>query len=401
MANKDGHRRFGSIRKRASGRFQARYPGPDGVTRNAPHTFATKGDAERWLTLIEGEIIRGDWRPPEVARASLAEYARRWVAERKLEPRSRDTYTGLLAHHLEPFLGGLTLDKISPAVVRQWRAHLLANGRSATTAAKAYRLLRAVLNTAVKEDRLIRENPCRMPGYDKEPTTERPTATITEVFALADAVPARFSALIVFAAFTGLRWGELIALRRSDLDLENGTVRVARKFADLRDGTRVVGPPKSAAGTRTVAVPSVILDLVRAHLDKYAGAGPEALVFTGAKGAELRRSNFQRAVSWEQTVAKVGLPAGFHFHDLRHTGNTLAAASGASTRELMHRMGHASMRAALIYQHATSERDREIADALGERIARKLKPADSGDRAGSEEPEDPEDGAAGALVPAS
>jgi hypothetical protein len=70
---------------------------------------------------------------------------------------------------------------------------------------------------------------------------------------------------------------------------------------------------------------------------------------------------------------QAGLPAGFHFHDLRHTGNNLAAASGASTRELMHPMGHGSMRAALIYQHATGERDREIADALQFRIERELK----------------------------
>jgi integrase len=385
MANKDGHRRFGSVRKRASGRFQARYRGPDGLVRNAPHTFATKGDAERWLTLTEGEIIRGDWRPPEAGQVTLAEYAGRWVAERKLEPRSRDLYAGLLANHLAPFLGQLTLDQISPLVVRRWRAQLLADGRSETTAAKAYRLLRAVLNTATKEDRLIRDNPCRMPGYDKEPTAERPTATVAQVFALADAVPIRFSALIVVAAFTGLRWGELIALRRSDLDLANGTVRVSRKFGELRDGTRIVGPPKSAAGFRTVAVPGVVAELLRVHLTKYAEDGPDALVFTGGKGAVLRRSNFQRAVSWAESVRKAGLPEGFHFHDLRHTGNTLAAASGASTRELMHRMGHASMRAALIYQHATNQRDREIADALGARIMR--------------EKGDDEDGAPGVLVP--
>src|SRR6266536_4674632 len=90
-------------------------------------------------------------------------------------------------------------------------------------------------------------------------------------------------------------------------------------------------------------------------------AGPEALVFTGAKGAAMRGGNFMRAVKWEKSVNAAGIAGDFHFHDLRHTGNTLAAASGASTRELMHRMGHASMRAALIYQHATSERDRQEA----------------------------------------
>src|SRR6185312_15106501 len=97
-------------------------------------------------------------------------------------------------------------------------------------------------------------------------------------------------------------------------------------------------------------------------------AGGDGLGFHGPKGAPLRRNNFHRSVGWSELVTKAGLPEGFHFHDLRHTGNTLAAASGASTRELMHRMGHGTMRAALIYQHATSDRDREIAAALGARI---------------------------------
>ena len=94
---------------------------------------------------------------------------------------------------------------------------------------------------------------------------------------------------------------------------------------------------------------------------------------SAAPWCPLRRNNFHRSVRWSQSVVQAGLPAGFHFHDLRHTGNNLAAASGASTRELMHRMGHGSMRAALIYQHATGERDREIADALQFRIERELK----------------------------
>jgi integrase len=94
------------------------------------------------------------------------------------------------------------------------------------------------------------------------------------------------------------------------------------------------------------------------------------LIFNAPKGAALRRNNFHRSARWAECVAEAGLPEGFRFHDLRHTGNTLAASSGASTRELMHRMGHASMRAALIYQHATSKRDREIAAAIDERIGR-------------------------------
>jgi integrase len=108
----------------------------------------------------------------------------------------------------------------------------------------------------------------------------------------------------------------------------------------------------------------------RPHLKKYVGEDVLALVFTGEKGALLRGGNFGRAVRWRAAVKVAGLPDGFHFHDLRHTGNNLAASTGASTRDLMHRMGHASMRAALIYQHANSERDREIAAGMDRRITR-------------------------------
>jgi hypothetical protein len=120
-------------------------------------------------------------------------------------------------------------------------------------------------------------------------------------------------------------------------------------------------------GFRTVALPSVLVAVVRVHLVEFPPSNPEDLIFKGPMGAALRRNNFHRSVRWAECVAEAGLPEGFRFHDLRHTGNTLAASSGASTRELMHRMGHASMRAALIYQHATSKPDREIAAAIDER----------------------------------
>jgi integrase len=180
-------------------------------------------------------------------------------------------------------------------------------------------------------------------------------------------MPARFKALVLAAAFTGLRWGELIALRRCDLDLDAATVRVPRRLAQLSSGEMVAGPTKSAAGFRTVALPELILSDLRQHIEQYVKPEHEALIFTGEKGAMLKRGNWRRSVKWAESIKEVGLPAGFHFHDLRHTGNQLAAASGASTRELMHRMGHGSMRAALIYQHATSDRDLEIARELSRR----------------------------------
>lgn len=111
----------------------------------------------------------------------------------------------------------------------------------------------------------------------------------------------------------------------------------------------------------------MILPDLKAHLDEYAAGGPNGLVFCGAKGTVLHRSNFDKAARWHEATASTGVPA-LHFHDLRHTGNTLAAATGASTKELMVRMGHASARAALIYQHATRERDDAIAQALSDMV---------------------------------
>jgi integrase len=361
-------RRFGSIRKRPSGRWQARYVGPDGIERTAPQTFESERAAAKWLTLVESEILRNHWLPPEAGEVGFDGYATSWVAERQLAPRTREGYEDLLRLHIRPFLGHLAIGGIRPQTIRTWRRQLLESGRSEPQAVKAYCLLRAILNTAIREDRLIVENPCRIRGYDRYHTPERPIATVGQVYALAAAMPTRFHALVLVAALTGIRWGELAALRRCDVDLDSACIRVPRKLAALRNRLEF-GPPKSEAGRRTVALPAAAVAELRRHLDAFVDASDDAVVFTGAKGALLRSGNFLRAVDWREALAAAGLPPGFHFHDLRHTGNTLAAAAGASTRELMHRMGHSSMRAALIYQHATSERDREIAAGIDKRLS--------------------------------
>jgi hypothetical protein len=118
MANKTGHRRFGSVRRRRSGRWQARYQGPDGLTRSAPRTFDSKRSAEQWLTLMEGRILRGEWQPPEQSKIMFGGYATHWVADRRLEPRSRELYAMLLRLHIMPWFGDLALDRITPPMVR-------------------------------------------------------------------------------------------------------------------------------------------------------------------------------------------------------------------------------------------------------------------------------------------
>jgi integrase len=169
--------------------------------------------------------------------------------------------------------------------------------------------------------------------------------------------------------FCSLRWGELAALTRSAIDQEHGVVSVRASVVELARGPLVTGPPKSAAGKRDVTMPEFLLPDVAAHLDEFTAANPRALVFTGPKGAQLRRSNFSRA--WSKAAKAAGL-ADFHLHDLRHTGNAMAGAEGASLRELMERMGHSSTRAAVVYQHRTMQRDKIIADAMGKRSMAEL-----------------------------
>ncbi|MFD8558319.1 tyrosine-type recombinase/integrase [Streptosporangium canum] len=442
MANRDGHRRFGSIRKLPSGRFQIRYPGPDGRMRTGSDTYERKSDAERALSLIEAQIIKGEWTDPDRGKVKLQDYADTWISQRAgLRPRTVDLYRWLLKKHITPYLGGVQLGKLSTAMIRQWRADLLGNGVSVSMAAKAYRLLRAVLMTAAEEDHIIPRNPCRIRGAGDEHAQERPVLTVAQVFELADLVgrrpvgnvrklkdnayrlrfqrhgemrthpevftsradaeralwkmgmdgradcthDRRFRAVVLLATFASLRWGEVSALRRSDIDLDAGTVRVRAAFVERSTGELVLGSPKSKAGRRVVGIPQGVIPALREHLATYVQDEPGALVFPGAKGGPLRRSGFNTRTRWVDVVKEMGLP-GLHFHDLRHTGNMLAAESGAGLKDLMARMGHDNVRAAMIYQHAVRGADRTITDAIDRQII---------------EREDGEDGPAGMLAPVS
>ncbi|HYN30378.1 MAG TPA: tyrosine-type recombinase/integrase [Dermatophilaceae bacterium] len=353
--------RLDGVRQLSSGRWQVRYTGPDGSRRAARHTYATRTEARRALSLIDAEIARGAWVDRRLAAERFDRYAHRWLQERpRLSARTVELYQGLLRRHLLPHLGSIRLEDITTQVVRSWRLTLLAEDVGQSTVAKAYRLLRAILNTAV-DDGILARNPCRLKGAGEERPAERPVLSLEQVFALADAVKPRYRCMVLLAALASLRWGELVGLQRADIDLESATVNVRRTVAEV-GATLVIKQTKTTAGRRLVALPRALVQDLAFHLEHYAEADPQGRVFVGEKGASPRRSYWTR--QWREAKAQAGVPNAFHFHDLRHTGNHLAAATGASTRELMGRMGHSSMRAALIYQHRTLARDRQIAEDL-------------------------------------
>ena len=187
-------RHFGNIRKLPSGRYQARYRGPDGRMRSAPSTFGRKTDAALWLSLKQAEIARDDWIAPEIARQDFADYAEQWLRDRVLKVRTLELYRGLLGNHLLPTFGTMAMGEIDEAAVRRWRKERLEAGKTAqrpfgpVTVAKAYRLLHAIFSTAADQDRIIRRNPCSIDGAGKEDSHEREIVPLPVVFPIASKV---------------------------------------------------------------------------------------------------------------------------------------------------------------------------------------------------------------------
>ncbi len=414
-----------------SRRWRARYTGPDGKSRSAPRTFATKGEADRWLTLIHAELLRGTWTAPEAADITLADYTSAWLRQRtpQLRPRTLDLYRRLADRWvLAPAgegrhaicLGHLPLRALTPALIREWHAAVTTTARASATArgvtetrrshparawahaaglnvaqtgrlspaivtawkaagaprpsrvipsrpnagrtiaAQAYRLLHAILTTAT-DDELLTANPARIPGAGHVTHPERLPLTPDEVTRLAAAMPEQYRAAVLVAAWSGLRPGEVFALRRRDLELTHGRMNVRQTLVELAGQPVAFGPPKTTAGRRTVALPAIVTDALTEHLARHTDPSPDALVFTTT--TELPVTSATRSYAMRTARTNIARPD-ITWHHLRHTGATLAAQAGATPAELMARIGHTSTRAAHLYQHASQDRDAQIASAL-------------------------------------
>jgi integrase len=357
MARK--RRGFGRIRQERSGRYSAAYIGPDGNLHHAPRTYATESDAEGWLAIERRKIDLGTWGAVERSDGiTLRAYAARWIEQRQLRPRTRQHYDSMLQRLMLPTLGDKKLVTLTPATIRQWHAEL--GGGHPTRNAHAYALLHAICATAV-QDEVLDANPCRIrAAMQTKRKRDVDVLSPAEVDRLAGKMPARLRASVLLAAWCGLRWGETSELRRKDLSADCSVLRVHRAVT-YRKGKFDVGEPKTAAGVRDVAVPPHIRPVVKAHLKNHVDKQPDALLFPVEQGGHMHGDNYR--THWEKARAAIGKP-NLRVHDLRHVGAVLAAQSGATTAELMHRLGHTTPQMALRYQHVAEGRDAEIADRL-------------------------------------
>lgn len=431
---------WGTVAHLPSGRWRAFYR-REGRRITAPHTFATKADAQAWLATEHADRSRGTWRDPDAGRVSLTDYADTWLASRPdLSPRTAATYRTLLDRWILPRitprceLGTMDLSALTPGVIRSWYAAMFdaaranaerirsrelarhthparawaleqglevaptgrlspaiidawrqagsppylpavrldpAHATGRASAAHAYSTLRAILNTAVT-DGLIAANPCAIPGAGVQRSRERRPATPAEVTQLTQLVPAEFRAAVLLAAWSSLRHGELFALARRHVDLDERTVHVERALITVPGQPIVYGPPKTRRSRRTVHLPAFVADALRDHLAAHVDPHPDALLFAMPDGTPVTTA--RTSILMRRARPVIGRDD-LTWHDLRHTGATLAYRTGASVPEVQARLGHTTMRAALIYAHAADDSDRVIADRLDEMFAADAAPA--------------------------
>ncbi len=208
-----------------------------------------------------------------------------------------------------------------------------------------------------------RGQPCDLRGAGQERAPERPLLEVEDVWQVADAIADHLRALVLLGGLAGLRRGEMLALRRRHINLLHRTVTVESPIVMARSKKRMETDPKTDAGRRTVRIPQVLADELERHLDKYTGRDAAAVVFVGERGRPLSTATLY--AEWYVATDKVGWPRGrYRIHDLRHAAATLYAAVGATNRELMSHVGHASSAAAMRYQHAAQSRASTLADRL-------------------------------------
>jgi integrase len=380
-------RGFGHTRKLPSGRTQASYIGPDNVRHTAPTTFRLKSEAESWLSKEHDRIAAGGWTPTAkraepVATVTVAEYAEAWLAETRASKDWSERYYVLNRGQVRRFitpddeLGAIPLGELSAERVDVWHAKLCPD--APTQRAQVYSLLGQIMAKAAARGR-IAANPCQIKGAGQSPKRKAPVVLIsldeanaddeTLMRRLVDALPDRLALLPQLGFWLGVRFGEATELRRKDVDLVAGTVSVTRGVTWVlgepgTPGRFHVGPPKSDAGVRTLDIPPHLLPALREHLRAHARfGGGEALLFPSAGDPQrhLMQTTFNK--QWRKITAAAGRP-GLKFHYLRHSHANAYTELGATTAEVMARLGHSTPSMAQHYQHATQRRATVLARRL-------------------------------------
>jgi integrase len=356
----------GWIVRAPSGRWKASYRTPERRTRSK--TFDRKTDAERWRREMLSSVDQGGHVDPALGKMTLGAFftgSFMRSATARLRPKTQLSYASVAKNHILPNLGGWPLARISRLDVEDWLASLQERGVSAATTGQAHRVLRAVLSAAVRAD-IISRNVASGVRPPRVPPREMRALTAEEVSRIVAEVPERHRALVLILAYSGMRVGEAMALRIDNLDLLRGKVTVVESVTEV--GSRLVFGPTKSGRNRSVSLPSIVTEILRARIVDYPPIA--GLVFTDSHGSVMRETNFIRQV-WYPAVRRAGIDEPLpRVHDLRHTAAALAISTGVSAKVIQERLGHSSIVVTMDrYGHLLPGLDEKLANDL-DQIAR-------------------------------
>jgi integrase len=354
----------GYIEKR-NGKYRARYRDPLG--RSQSKTFTRKADAGRFVLEMESEKLRGNWIDPRMADQPVAQWADEFLQLcRRLALKTQETYRRDLNAYIVPRFGAYRLGRLPADEIENWLNDELGAGLAPSSVHRHYRTLRRMLAVAVEKQKLLR-NPCDRVDPPRVPRREMVFLDWDQAVRLAEAHSDRFRAFIYLAIDSGMRWGELVGLRRARVDLARRKVRVTEQLTQLEDHSWIRQPPKTTAGVRSITISAFTAEALRDHIERFPHPEPDGLVFPNTAGNPLSSSSF-RTHHFGRALRAARLSC--RFHDLRHTSVALAIASGAHPKAIQVRMGHASITITLDrYGHLFPELDEAIAEEFGRQLA--------------------------------
>ena len=339
--------------------WQARWRDPRGAQRSK--NFRRRIDAEQFLITVQARKLAGTYIDPQAGRIRLGDFARQatagWVNRRDSTKARDESYLRSL---VLPTFAEMPIGRIGLFDVQEWVNDLDVDGYAPATIRKAYQLLGRILTDAVKGG-LIATSRCQDVDLPKIEHTEKRFLTPDEIALLADTITPRYRALIITAAYTGCRIGELTALDTDRYQPDQRIIRIERSLAEVRGHLRF-GHPKTAAARRAITLPTWLPHIINQHLADYP-PGPDGLLFTAPQGGPIRRNAFRSRVWLPAVAASVGQP--MRFHDLRHSHVALLIAEGAHPAIIASRLGHTSVKTVLdVYGHLYQGLDRNAADTL-------------------------------------
>lgn len=344
-------------------RYVALYRDPTGKQRSAG-TYATERLAERASHRAESKVETGSWVRPSAGRITFRNYVEdAWLPSRQVEVSTLAGYRSYLDKHFLPSFGDRSMAEILPSLVQDWVTAAVSSGLSPTSVRKYHVMLHSVFKRAVR-DRIIVTNPCESIELPKVPPRKTRILAPEEYDRLVAEIPDRFRLLVMTDIETGLRWGELIALRprhidflRKTISVEQTIVEVSRKHSPTGERMIVKDYPKDNE-FRTLRVSETLLLAIARRIEQL-GLGRDDLIFPStetAGGRAMSRNTFRTKV-WLPALERSGIDFHVRVHDLRHAHASWLLAGGADLKTVMERMGHSQIMTTQKYLHTLADAD--------------------------------------------